>query len=219
MSVKHLPIFALSTVLFPQGMLPLRVFEARYVDMVRQCLRENEPFGVCLISEGQEVGAPAHHESVGCMARIVDWDSAGPGVLGILVQGTQRFAVRQRSIECNGLIRAEVEPIADDPVVGIAAEHDACVRWLRDLIQATQARRGVSDTHAAPEPTDDDPTQPATSDQGLAYGALESSGWVANRLAEMLPVPAGMRQQWMAMMDPAQRLAQVHAVMRRWIIE
>jgi hypothetical protein len=87
------------------------------------------------------------------------------------------------------------------------------------LIQATQARRGVSDTHAAPEPTDDDPTQPATSDQGLAYGALESSGWVANRLAEMLPVPAGMRQQWMAMMDPAQRLAQVHAVMRRWIIE
>ena len=77
--------------LFPGGVLPLRVFEARYMDMTRDCIRDNKPFGVCLIREGREVGAPAVPEPVGCLARIAEWDMQQLGVMTLRTVGTERF--------------------------------------------------------------------------------------------------------------------------------
>jgi hypothetical protein len=99
-------------VLFPGGHLPLRIFEARYMDMARTCLKDNSPFGVCLILEGREVGAPAVPAAVGTLARIERWDMAQLGVLEIVALGAERFRIVERRVEKSGLARARVELLA-----------------------------------------------------------------------------------------------------------
>jgi Lon protease-like protein len=99
----EISLFPLHTVLFPGGLLPLRVFEPRYMEMVSACLRGNEPFGVCLIREGREVGAPAVPHSVGCLARIAQWDMQQLGVLNIVARGERRFRIVERSVQPDGL--------------------------------------------------------------------------------------------------------------------
>src|SRR5688572_2943404 len=88
-----LPLFPLKTVLFPDGILPLKVFEARYIDMVRECMKNNVPFGVVLIRSGQEVGAAAVPEEVGCLAHITGWDMQNPGVMMLRTLGGDRFRI------------------------------------------------------------------------------------------------------------------------------
>ena len=90
-SLRDVPLFPLNTVLFPGGLLPLRLFEQRYLEMAKGCLRDGTPFGVCLIREGAEVGTPATHEDVGCLARIVQWDMQQLGLLQLVAQGAERF--------------------------------------------------------------------------------------------------------------------------------
>jgi len=103
--VTDFPLFPLGTVLFPGGRLPLRVFEQRYLEMAKSCLRDGASFGVCLIREGAEVGAPATPESVGCTARITQWDMQQLGVLQIVAQGEQRFRILERRLQDDGLAR------------------------------------------------------------------------------------------------------------------
>src|SRR2546428_1626064 len=110
----RVPIFPLNTVLFPGGLLPLRVFEARYMDMTRECLKRNEPFGVCLIHQGSEVGAPAVPEGVGCLAKIQECDMQQQGILNLKTRGGQRFRILERKTGTQGLISADVELIAPD---------------------------------------------------------------------------------------------------------
>ena len=192
----ELAIFPLGTVLFPQGVLPLRVFEARYVDMVRECMRHDQPFGVCLITRGAEVGKPAEHESVGCTARIVDWDQAAQGVLGIRTIGGQRFRILSRRVQPDGLIRGHIEPIADDAAIEVAPEHRVCVELLHRIVDDIRSRS--PDPHWLAEPLD-----------------FNSSGWVSNRLCECLPLPPATKQRLMALADPAARLALVHEFLRK----
>ena len=90
-SRHDLAIFPLNTVLFPGGLLPLRIFEQRYMEMAKACLKNDEHFGICLIRSGREVGAPAVPESIGSTAKIVEWDMQQLGVLSVKVQGGQRF--------------------------------------------------------------------------------------------------------------------------------
>ena len=110
---RNIFLFPLGTVLFPGGLLPLKIFEQRYLDMTKACLRDNVPFGVCLIREGHEVGTPAVHESVGCMAYIEQWDMPNPGMFHLLARGSERFRVLETSVPANGLISAEVEILPD----------------------------------------------------------------------------------------------------------
>src|SRR5258705_6830326 len=97
---REIFLFPLGTVLFPDGMLPLKVFEQRYIEMTKACLRDEAPFGVCLIREGREVGAAALPETVGCLATIAQWDMQ-LGLFHILARGGQRFRLRQTRVEPN----------------------------------------------------------------------------------------------------------------------
>ena len=97
-SGTEIPLFPLGTVLFPGGLLPLRIFEQRYLEMAKACLRDGTPFGVCLIREGSEVGTPATHEELGCLARITQWDMQQLGLLQLVAQGGERFRVRAKRI-------------------------------------------------------------------------------------------------------------------------
>ena len=111
---KDVPLFPLHTVLFPGGLLPLRIFEQRYLEMAKDCLRAGTPFGVCLIREGAEVGAPATHEDLGCLARITQWDMQQLGLLQVIAQGGERFRVLARRVRADGLILADIEILAEN---------------------------------------------------------------------------------------------------------
>src|SRR6202040_504263 len=107
-------LFPLNIVLFPDGPLPLRIFETRYVDMVRRCMRETQTFGVVLIREGSEVG-PAETFDVGTLAKIVDFHQLSDGLLGLSCVGAQRFRIRSRSRQADGLNLGEVDYLAVEP--------------------------------------------------------------------------------------------------------
>ena len=180
--MKDVPLFPLGTVLFPGGLLPLRLFEQRYLEMGKACLRDGTPFGVCLIREGREVGAPATHEPIGCLARIVQWDMQQLGLLQIVAQGGERFRVAAERVREDGLILGDIELLPELPDAPIEERHGACVRLL-ERIAAEHGERLFA--------------QPFR---------MDSSAWVGARLAEVLPLPAAMRQQLMALDDPLQRL-------------
>jgi len=104
-----IPLFPLGLVLFPGGQLPLKVFEQRYVEMTKSCLRNDSPFGVCLIRHGREVGEPADHETIGCSARITNWEMPHPGLFHLLCSGERVFRVSRTHIEHKSLIVGDVQ--------------------------------------------------------------------------------------------------------------
>lgn len=126
----EMPLFPLQTVLFPGGRLPLRIFEQRYMDMAKACLRDGSAFGVCLIRDGSEVGEPALPEDVGCTARIAEWDMPNLGVLQIVARGVQRFRILERRVQADGLA------LASD--ARLDAE-DICARVLKKILEAAPA--------------------------------------------------------------------------------
>ncbi len=184
-----MPLFPLQAVLFPGGRLPLRIFETRYMDMARACLRGGAPFGVCAIREGSEVGAPATPYEVGTLARIVQWDMPQLGLLHIVAQGELRFAIRERRVERNGLALAAVDVLAeeaDSPIPGSAAR---CARLLERLIE--QQPELFAEPHR-----------------------LDSAVWVSARLAEVLPLSLAEKQALLELDAGAARLERVSALLR-----
>jgi Lon protease-like protein len=180
-------IFPLHTVLFPEGVLALKVFEQRYLELVKTCLREERPFGVCLIREGSEVGRAAVPEPVGCLARIVQWDMPQLGLFRILARGGARFRIREIRVAPNQLVSAAVELIAPDPPV---REVDAlCRETLAALIERLGAQRFA---------------QPLR---------LDDAAWVGYRLAELLPLELAFKQRLLELQDAEQRLARLHALL------
>ena len=175
--------------LFPGGRLPLRIFETRYMDMARACLREGSPFGVCAIREGAEVGAPATPYDVGTLARIVHWDMPQLGLLHVVAQGERRFRIRSRRLERNGLALAAVDVLeeeTDSPIPGRAAH---CARLLERLIERQPA------LFAEPQ-------------------RLDSAAWVGARLAELLPLSLPEKQALLELDAGAARLERISALLR-----
>ena len=121
-SVVRVPLFPLSTVLFPGGPLPLRIFEARYVDMIGRCMKDDCPFGVVLIREGGEVG-PAKTYDIGTLARIVDWYQGSDGLLGVTARGEQRFRLLSSHREADGLNIGEIEVLPEEIEVPLPEEY------------------------------------------------------------------------------------------------
>jgi len=178
----ELPIFPLQTVLFPGSALPLRVFEQRYMDMVKDCLKDEQPFGICLIAAGAEVGVPAMPYPVGVTARIVSWDMQQLGVLNIVVRGEQRFRILNQHTTPQGLLRAEVAIIPEAQVQSVPEP----LRVLLPLLQAMASEVGPE---RMPPPHQ-----------------FEDAAWVGYRFAEMLPIPPFARQKLLELDDPQSRL-------------
>jgi len=186
---REIALFPLHTVLFPGGLLPLRVFEQRYVQMTAACLRDNEPFGVCLISEGSEVGAPAVPHPVGCLAHIVQWDMQQLGLLTITARGERRLRVLERRLQADGLARAEIELLPEEDDAQVPQSLGTCARLLNAIID-----EGGSARIAPPF-------------------RFESASWVSARLAENLPLPLAFRQGLLEMNDSTQRLEVLHQIL------
>ena len=116
----RVPLFPLSTVLFPGGPLPLRIFEARYLDMIGRCMKDESPFGVVLIREGAEVGQAETHD-IGTLARIVDWYQGSDGLLGVTAVGEDRFQLLSTRKQADGLNIGAIEDIAPEPATPTAS--------------------------------------------------------------------------------------------------
>jgi hypothetical protein len=183
MPALRLPIFPLNTVLFPGGLLPLRVFETRYMDMVRDCLRNDRPFGVCLIRDGAEVGTPATPETVGCIARITECDMQQFGLLTLKTLGGQRFRILDLQTSSQGLVSADAEPIPPDEALAIPRQFAACARFL-EIVIADQGPPIFAEPHE-----------------------FDNAAWVGYRLAEILPVSLPTRQSLLELTDSLARLA------------
>ena len=175
--------------LFPGGRLPLRIFESRYMDMAKRCLKDGTPFGVCAIREGAEVGAPALPAEVGCTARIAEWDMAQLGVLEIIAHGESRFRILERRVEKNGLQLARVAMLPAENDAPVPETCGACVRLLERVIEQ----------HAELLPSPH---------------KLDSAAWVSARLAELLPLPLPAKQELLELDDARARIERVNALLR-----
>ena len=183
----RLPLFPLKTVLFPRGRLALRIFEQRYLAMAKSCLAAEAPFGVCLITRGEEVASPSggrapEFAAVGTFARIRTWDMPQLGILQISAAGEARFAVRTHELEPDGLVVADVTLIPPEPTVAVSGER----LGLAELLEHLAARIG-------PQHFPDD-------------HSFDDASWVGNRLAEILPLPLPMKQALLEMNDADARL-------------
>ncbi|HEX7560412.1 MAG TPA: LON peptidase substrate-binding domain-containing protein [Usitatibacter sp.] len=188
---ETLPIFPLGTVLFPGAILPLRIFEVRYMDMAKACLREGTPFGVCLIREGSEVGAPAVPEPVGCTARIAECDVEELGILKVRAEGIDRFRIVSREVNSQGLIVGEVEPLAAEAQVDGIDGLAESAEFLRKVILAIGAGRF------------NEPYR------------FDDATWVSFRLAEILPLRTDVKQKLLELTDATLRLAVLHRFLRQ----
>ncbi len=185
--IRELPLFPLGTVLFPGGLLPLKVFEQRYVDMTKACLRDSTPFGVCLIREGREVGEPAAPHAVGCLARIEQWDVPHPNLFAVLARGGERFRILGAAAGANGLVTGRIELLPEP------TRPDTVDRACREVLRLAIERAGAD---SVPGPI-----------------RLDDAVWVSYRLAEILPIPPSEKQALLEMDDTGARLAQLHALL------
>jgi uncharacterized protein len=178
---ESIALFPLNIVLFPEGRLPLRIFETRYIDMVRSCMRGNLNFGVVLSRDGSEVGA-ADSFDVGTTAKIVDFHQLSDGFLGLSCVGEQRFRILRRSRQTDGLNLAEVDWLAPEPVVAVPSRH----AHLADLLKTVLPQLGEVYTNIPMR--------------------LDDAAWVGHRLTEILPIAATEKQFSLELDDPLKRL-------------
>ncbi len=183
----EIPLFPLKTVLFPGGVLPLRIFEQRYIAMAKGCLARDLPFGVCLITRGEEVAldrtAPPDFAGVGTQATIASWDMPELGILHVTAKGGERFLVRSQRVEADGLLVAEATRIPAEPAVALGSEFAPLAKLL-ELVAARVGRHQFPETHA-----------------------FDDASWVGYRLAEVLPLPLSIKQGMLEINDSAMRLA------------
>jgi Lon protease-like protein len=190
-ATAQLALFPLHTVLYPGGPLPLRIFEPRYVDMVRHCMREGSAFGVVLILAGAEAGAVTGAATVGTTARIVDFYPLPDGLLGIYCLGGRKFRVQRHWQQSDGLNLGEVQWLPEEPSVALPGEYQHLGELMRKVL---------------PE-------------LGDLYEPVEKhchdASWVSFRLAEILPVSLSEKQACLEMGDPVARLARLSPLIRR----
>lgn len=187
---ERIALFPLGTVLFPQALLPLRIFETRYVDMVRRTMRENSGFGVVLIHEGLETGPVGATAEVGTYARIVDFGQMPDGLLSIVARGERRFRIVGTDLQKDGLHLADVEWLDDRPSKLGEDEYTA----LRSTLARVLADLGEEDY----------PIGKALPDDAL---------WVAGNLAQLMPVPTAFRQRVLEVDDVRARLDMLESVL------
>ena len=190
MITESLPLFPLRTVLFPGGVLPLRIFEPRYVDMIGACMKRGSGFGVVLIRTGVEARLTPEETqpdvfTVGTEARVVDFNQADNGLLGIVAHGGRKFMVHQTEEQDNHLMVGEVEFLSEEPLGELLPEHDALVEVLKQLTDHPLVKK---------------------LDIKVSFDEARS---VSHRLADLLPIEPEIKQALLQLQWPRERLAEL----------
>lgn len=201
LTLQSLPLFPLSAVLFPEGLLSLRVFEVRYLDMIAKCRKAGAPFGVVSLTQGSEVRQPGSQEAfspVGTLASVDELEKPQPGLMTVRATGSQRFRVTASEQLKHGLWIADVESIPPDLAVPVPDDLKPTADALQRLIESLQLK------------ADGPGAMPL-----LPPWRLEDCGWIANRWCELLPLPVPLKQRLMELENPLVRLELVSDVLAR----
>lgn len=180
--IAEIPLFPLHTVLFPGGMLNLKIFEQRYLDMIAACLKANAPFGVCLIARGSETGSAAEPHGIGTLAEIVKCDMEQLGILLLTVRGGRRFHVLEHRVGTGQSVTAQVRLFAENAPCELPAAHGQLVPFLQRIINDAGEEK-------LPQPH-----------------RLDDADWVGNRICEVLPIQNLAKQKLMELENPLDRL-------------
>ncbi|MCL2635179.1 MAG: LON peptidase substrate-binding domain-containing protein [Betaproteobacteria bacterium] len=178
----RLPLFPLNAVLFPGGLLALKIFEQRYLDMAAACLKEAKPFGICLIAGGGETGAAAAPHPVGTLASIANWEMEQLGILLVSVSGGRRFRIIESRVGPANLLEATVELLAEPQPVAPPPERRRLLPLLRRIVSDLGPKR-------IPEPH-----------------RFDDAAWVGYRITEVLPIQNLAKQKLLELEDPLARL-------------
>ena len=187
----HLPLFPLQSILFPGGRLALKVFEQRYLDLAKACLAHDQPFGICAIKEGREVGEAAVPYRVGTLARIAEWDMPKTGIFQLRVEGGARFVIRRLQEEKNRLLVAEVEEISSERPQAVPEEFRLTAEVIRRIMEELDGAYWGPERH------------------------FDDAAWVGYRLAEALPLKLSAKQSLLEMNDSIARLDLLQQFLRR----
>jgi Lon protease-like protein len=198
LELPEIPLFPLRSVLFPEGVLPLRIFEPRYVDMIRWCMRNQVNFGVVLLRTGSDVAdknADAMPDvfRVGTEAKIVDFNQADNGLLGIVAQGGQKFSIKESYLQKDGLLKATVEFAKKEPMGELTPAHDSLVAVLQDLMQ---------------HPLIQQLNPPIR---------LNEARSVSYRLADLLPIEPEIKQTLLQMSGAKERLTELERLVSKFV--
>ncbi len=191
---RSLPLFPLRTVLFPGGVLPIKIFEQRYIDMAKRCFQDGSTFGVCLLTGGEEVaqtGVAQQFAPIGTVARITQWDMPQLGILHIVTEGDARFRVVSHRVERDGLVVGSVVSLPPEPAVALPADCEPLAR----LLELIAARVGPQNFPAKT--------------------AYDDASWVGYRLAELLPLPLHIKQTMLEVSEAQVRLK----VLRQFLLD
>lgn len=192
-TVEEVPLFPLNAVLYPGGPLSLRIFEPRYLDMISERLRNDGPFGVCLISSGAEAGAAATPHEIGTLARITDWNRLEDGLLGITAVGEQRFRVLGSRVASDQLIIGRVRTLAPEPFVSLPERFSTFADLVRQICEQAAA---------------------LYTNVPRRYG---DASWIGYRLSEVLPIALGRKQSFLEMEDAESRLEQLSVILESMV--
>lgn len=210
LTLFSLPLFPLGTVLYPGGLLPLRIFEVRYLDMIGKCHKTGAPFGVVSLIQGSEVrkmrdgqaGGEAfiqeEFNAVGTLATITEFSMPQPGLMMIRCKGAQRFEISDRHKLKHGLWIADVTRRDDDQTVKVPDDLQGAANALRKVIESLQERITPDGQIPIVKPY-----------------LLDDCGWVANRWCELLPLPLELKQRLMELDNPLVRLELVSDILER----
>ena len=178
----RIPLFPLNTVLFPGGLQPLKIFEQRYLDMAAACMKDNSPFGICLIDKGGEVGRAAVPHGVGTLATITNWEMEQLGILMITAQGGRRFRIIETQIGDGHLLEGTVELLAEASPTPLPPERERLLPLLQRIV-------GDLGPERIPEPH-----------------RYDDAEWVGYRITEVLPIQNLAKQKLLELDDPLARL-------------
>jgi len=213
LQLQSLPLFPLGTVLYPDGVLPLRIFEVRYLDLIGKCYKSDAPFGVVALTEGSEVrqliatadaaspssGDAFAHEAfndVGTLATITSLSRPKAGLIMVQCLGTQRMRITKREKLKYGLWVGDVDLLPPDAPVDIPPDLQVTADALGQIIQSLQAKGMLQAKLPFSKPY-----------------RLKECGWVANRWCELLQLPLEPKQRLMALESPLVRLELVHDIL------
>ena len=195
---NHIALFPLSSPLFPDSRMPLRIFEVRYLHMIKQCHQENKPFGIVALRTGEEVQQPGVTESmhsIGCLARLTDVQEVQPGLLMVECQGEQRFQIQASERGTLGLWHARIDLLEDDIPVDIPPDLQSLANQLGSLIAQSQ-KQGIE--HQLPI------TRPYR---------LDECGWVANQWGMLLDIDTKQKVDLLSEADPLARLTMIKVLL------
>lgn len=185
-ATRTLPLFPLSNIVFPGGRMPLKIFEQRYLNLIKTCLADNATFGLCGIREGSEIGAPAVPYEIGTEVRISEWDMPQTGIFHVVVEGVGRYIARRWKAEVNGLLVAQTESVSEEVACEVPDELRLCVQVLKHLVGS----------------------EPDTNH-------YDDAVWVGYRLSELLPFKLKVKQDLLEMNDSLMRLRIIDQFLRK----